>query len=207
MVWNQHSLKPLEVLNSAFSVLTQWRNVQDQTFDHFLGYKTQEDSAEHWCLPPVNSVKVNSDATIFEETNCFSHAFFVHDHEARLVEARSKYKRESPSPELAEEVGIREVLSWDKDAVHTQVMIESNCLAIVRAIQSSFLCYSYLGEVINKCRRLFTSLNIKFSFAKQSAKEVAHYLARYSCPVADRIWTVGDVHSNFKVVLSNDLIC
>lgn len=55
-----------------------------------LGYMSHKDGDEHWCLPQPNSVKVDSDTSIFEESNYCNHAFAVRNHEGRLVEARSK---------------------------------------------------------------------------------------------------------------------
>ena len=115
LIWNQRSLNISEVVESAYSVLNQWRSVQDHTFDRFLGYMSHEDGDEHWHLPQPNSVKVNTDAAIFEDLNCYSHAFVVRNHEGRLVEARSRGLHGRPNPELAEVLGIREALSWVKN--------------------------------------------------------------------------------------------
>lgn len=35
IVWNQRSLEATEVVESAKSVLNQWRNVHDKSFDYF----------------------------------------------------------------------------------------------------------------------------------------------------------------------------
>ena len=114
----------------------------------------------------------------------------------------------SPSAELAEAMGIREALSWVKNQNLSNVVLESDCLQIVQAIRSSFLCFSLLGRVVKECRVLLTSLknkNVKFRFVKRSANKVAHFLARNTCSVADRVWRVGDVHSDFHDILLNDL--
>lgn len=50
VVWKQHSVDSKEVVESAKSALNQWRYVQDKTFDHYLGYVTQDDGDEHWHL-------------------------------------------------------------------------------------------------------------------------------------------------------------
>ena len=42
-------------------------------------------------------------------------------------------------------------------------------------------------------------------FVKRSANRVAHYLARYSCSVADRRWKEGEAHPEFISVMLNDL--
>ena len=43
LVWNQRSLEITEVVESAYSILNQWKSVQDRTFDQFMGYMTQND--------------------------------------------------------------------------------------------------------------------------------------------------------------------
>lgn len=47
--------------------------------------------------------------------------------------------------------------------------------------------------------------NILLRFVKWSANAVAHYLARHSSLVVDRIWEVGDVHLDLYAIFCNDL--
>lgn len=89
LIWNQRSMEPSEVVISANSVLNQWKSVQDRTFDRFLGYISQDDGDEHWHPPLTNSVKVNSDAAIFKDSNCYSYAIISRNHRGELIEARS----------------------------------------------------------------------------------------------------------------------
>lgn len=90
LIWNQRSVGNLEIVNAALSTLNQWRFVQDNFFDSFLGYMLKEDDLEQWQAPMINSVKVNVDAALFEEPYRFSHAMVVRDHRGNLVEASSK---------------------------------------------------------------------------------------------------------------------
>ena len=192
------------MLNSAYSILNQWRSVQDRTFDRFMGYMTPEDGNEHRNKPPVNSIKINMDAAIFEKTNSYSFAWIARNHGGSLVEARSTCLRGTPNPELAEVMGIREALSWVMSKDQKNVIIESDCLQMVQAIRSFFSCLPYLGRVVQDCRTLLTNLsskNVMFRFVKRSANKVAHFLARDSCSIANHICRVGDVHSNFQLVL------
>lgn len=51
LVWNQRSIGVTEVVESAKSILDQWKSVQDKSFDIFLGFMTRDDGHEHWCVP------------------------------------------------------------------------------------------------------------------------------------------------------------
>lgn len=68
LVCNQHSLGYSEIVESRLSVLNQWYSGQDRTYDPFMGYMSQDDGEEHRSLPLFNSVKVNSDVALFEES-------------------------------------------------------------------------------------------------------------------------------------------
>ncbi|XP_074351532.1 uncharacterized protein LOC141690650 [Apium graveolens] len=138
---------------------------------------SQEDGDEHWCLPKINTIKVNFDAAIFEKSGCNSFAFIARDHEGGLVEARSKCQRGSPKPERVKAIGIHGAPSWVKNKDLCDDVIESDCLQIVQAIRSSIKCFSNVGSVINECRVLLASFkykNIMFRFVKRSANKVAH---------------------------------
>lgn len=161
LVWNQSSLEPSEVVQSACSTLNQWKCVQDRTFDRFLGHMSQEDGAEHWSLPMPGSVKINSDAATLDDSNLFSYAYVIRNHDGGMIEARSRCLRGRPGAELADAIGIREALSWLKNEDLRNVVVESNCLQVIQTTRSSFLCHSYLGRVIQECRDLLTSLQPK----------------------------------------------
>ncbi|KAL8100419.1 hypothetical protein AgCh_032616 [Apium graveolens] len=208
LVWNQKCLDVSEVLVSALSVLNQWRFVQDKHFDNFLSFINQEDGREQWQLPSLNRVKVNTDAAIFENPSRFSYALIVRDHMGNLVEAQSECCQGLASPELAEAVGIREALSWVKNERRKDVIVETDCLMLVQWIRSSYITRSYVGRVVDECRRLLAGLqnqNTVLRFIKRSANGVAHYLARYSSSIADRRCWMGNVHPDFHNVLCNDL--
>lgn len=60
---------------------------KDNTSGHYLGLMNPIDGDEHWVCPTGDTIKVNSDAAIFEASNCFSYAFVVRDSAGKLIEA------------------------------------------------------------------------------------------------------------------------
>lgn len=132
LVWNQTCLAVPEVLNMALSVLNQWYFVHDKTFDHTLWLLNPEDGQVKWQVLSLNRVKVNTNAALFNNPNRFSHAQFIRDHNGKLIEAMSKCCLGSVSPELAEVMGIQEAPSWVKNARSSDVVVESDFLALVQ---------------------------------------------------------------------------
>ena len=93
-----------------------------------MAYMNQDDGDEHWHTHMFSRVKINADTSIFDDTNCYSHAFVVRNGEGKLIEARSKCLKGQPNPDLAKALGVREVLSWVKDNNCNEAIVESDCL-------------------------------------------------------------------------------
>ncbi|KAK1361560.1 protein PIGMENT DEFECTIVE 338, chloroplastic [Heracleum sosnowskyi] len=124
----------------AFKIELSAISVQDRTFSHLMSFMTQEDGVERWHKPTVNSIKINTDAAIFEEFNRFSFAVIVCDHAGILIEAMSKCKEGQVTPILAEAVGVKEALSWIITKVngHGRNLIVSENFHVLRSTHVSF---------------------------------------------------------------------
>ncbi|XP_074327365.1 uncharacterized protein LOC141665282 [Apium graveolens] len=107
-------LDPEELVKSATLSLNQWRIAQDKTFDNYLGFMTLADRNEHWQLPPEGTIKVNTDAAYFAESNTYAYAMVARDHIGSLLEAKTAGKHGHIDPMMAEALSIREALSWIK---------------------------------------------------------------------------------------------
>lgn len=208
IVWNQKSSEVTEVVNSAILVLNQWQSAQDRSFDHSLGFMTPSDGEEHWQLPQMNMIKVNTDAALFEESGHFSFSILARDHEGSMLEAKACCKQGSVSPEFAKAIGVREALSWIKSKNWSQVIVETDCLVVVQAIRSSYASLSYFGRVIDECKQHLIDLrgrHVILNFIKRSANTVAHFLARSTSSLADLSWNRENVSPGLMRVMLNDL--
>ncbi|XP_074342398.1 uncharacterized protein LOC141679917 [Apium graveolens] len=208
IVWNQKGAEFVEVVASATQFLDHWKNAQDRSYDSSFGFMTLNDGEVHWKPPHEGTIKVNTDAALFEDSNCYAYAIVARDHEGKLVEAVSSCRQGRVDPELAEAIGIREALSWIKAKAWPSVILETDCLTVTQAIRCSSINLSYLGRVIDECKRLLTELvnrEVVLKFVKRSANNVAHYIARHSSSLADRVLRGEDVPPDFIHVLFNDL--
>ncbi|XP_074324121.1 uncharacterized protein LOC141661039 [Apium graveolens] len=208
LVWNNKGMVVSEIVESAVSILSQWHSAQDKFFDPSLGFMTHIDGDEHWCVPNDNMIKVNTDAAIFDNSQCFSFSAVARDHEGGLIEAISRCEGGQLASEVVEALGIKEALSWIKRKSWMEVVVETDSLVCVQAIRSGSVMLSYFGRVIAQCKQLPEELkdrNVSLKFVKRSANKVTHYLARHTCVISDRVWRVDNIHSEFIDVLSNDL--
>lgn len=99
------------------------------------------------------------------------------------MEAFSRCAYGSVSPVMAETIGIREALiNWVQ--ARRGVVVETNCLAAIYAIRSSAIKLSYLGRIIEDCKKLLIELKeheVSLVLVRRSANKVAQFLARDGC--------------------------
>lgn len=76
---------------------------------------------------------------------------------------------------------------------------------VVEAIRSSIQICSAFGLLIDDCKRLLSSLhNVFLCFVKRSSNHAAHYIARISRLLADRVITETCAPSKLFSVLMSD---
>ena len=85
----------------------------------------------------------------------------------------------SMNPALAETLSCREALRWLKELDMDNVLVEMDCLGLHLAITDSSFDATSHGVIIQDCLDLLSNFDNKnFCFARRSANQLAHLLAR-----------------------------
>ncbi|XP_074342100.1 uncharacterized protein LOC141679517 [Apium graveolens] len=147
LVWNQKFSTPNRVVAAAKQFLTQWKLSQSRSNVALNQPQVEGDGASSWVRPQTNSVKVSTDAAIFEDRESVGFGLVARDSEGGLLEAKALVHHELLSPMLA--------LSWIDRMQWNNVTLESDCLAVVQAIRSKAPMRARFGGVIKECRELF----------------------------------------------------
>uniref|UniRef100_A0A803NT92 RNase H type-1 domain-containing protein n=1 Tax=Cannabis sativa TaxID=3483 RepID=A0A803NT92_CANSA len=193
-----------DVVAFANLSLDQWIKAQGKGNLPLLSPLKEGDGAEQW-IKPSSGIKLNVDAAIFASS--FKHGFgcVVRNSDGDLVSVFAGIKDGSVAPELAESIGIREALSWLKDNAYTRAIIETDSLVCVEAIRSEETLVSAFGLVVDDCKNILKNLfNVSISFVKRSANCAAHYVARHSVTLAERMFPINSVPLNFMSILESD---
>uniref|UniRef100_A0A803NGP8 RNase H type-1 domain-containing protein n=1 Tax=Cannabis sativa TaxID=3483 RepID=A0A803NGP8_CANSA len=193
-VWKKKKVSALDIVASAKNYLNQWRNAQNFQIETPCPDLQKGDGAEHWTCPPVNSVKINIDAAIFEIEARSGMGVVARDDKGTFLEGFTKIYSEKLDPPLAETLSMREALSWLMNKNWQQVFLETDCLTVVKAIRSHVEMLSCFGIVIRDCRCLLKELkNVSLCFVKRLANMVVHSLARASICYLDRMFSLENV--------------
>ncbi|KAM6576060.1 hypothetical protein CsatB_027897 [Cannabis sativa] len=178
--WNHKSRSALEVVKSAKHVLGQWKITKFES-PNALFAMGDISKSNCWRKPDEYTVKVNVDGATFEAHQKFGFGCVARDHHGKLIEAISESRWGCVSAEIAEVIGIKEALSWIKRKGWDRVVVESDALVVVQAINSSVHMPSQFGLLVEDCRTIVASLNnVLISYVNRSANRAAHCVARAS---------------------------
>ncbi|KAM6582269.1 hypothetical protein CsatB_009271 [Cannabis sativa] len=205
-LWSNKTTTVLEVLRSARTNLGNWQNAQSNGLFPLLNVNIGN-GKEHWTKPFLTKFKINVDGAIFERETRFGFGFLARDLAGRLIHAGCGSKLGAVSPEIAEAVGMKEVLSWIKRMNIADVEVETDSLVTVQAINGLVQMPSQFGLIVQDCRLLLSELqNVFISFVKRSANRAAHCLARQSCFMSDCMFDEFSAPSNLISIVRDDLI-
>ncbi|KAM6585124.1 hypothetical protein CsatB_012126 [Cannabis sativa] len=204
LIWQQRSRSVKDVVNFANSSLDQWLKAQGKGKIPLLSPLKDGDGAELWLKPSIG-IKLNVDAAIFESSSKHGFGCVVRDTEGTLTAAFAGVKTGSVSPELAEAMGIREALSWLKNHPFSQAIVETDSLVCAEAIRSAEVFASSFGSVVDDCKKILESLsNVSLLFVKRSVNCAAHFVARHSISLAERMFSINSVPTDLMSILESD---
>ncbi|KAM6565866.1 hypothetical protein CsatA_024994 [Cannabis sativa] len=204
LVWKNRVRSVKDVVTFAKSSLDQWLNAQGKGNIPSMSPFKVGDGTEQW-VKPVSGIKLNVDAAIFDSLHKHGYGCVIRDHTGGLVSVLAGVFSGSVAPELAEIMGIREALSWLKDRPFSQAVIETDSLVCADAIRSAEAFVSAFGLLVDECKNSLNCLsNVSIVFVKRSANRAAHFVARHSVSLADRMFPINSVPSDLLSILASD---
>ncbi|KAM6600830.1 hypothetical protein CsatA_020439 [Cannabis sativa] len=204
LVWQQRARSVSAVVSFATSSLDRWLNAQGKGNIPLLSPLKDGDGSERW-IKPISGIKLNVDAALFASLHKHGYGCVIRNPAGELISTFAGVKNGSVAPELAEIIGIREVLSWLKNNPFQSAVIETDSLVCAAAIRSAETLISAFGLVVDECKNSFNSLsNVSLVFVKRSANRAAHFIARHSVYLAERMFPINSVPSDLLSILASN---
>lgn len=160
----------------------------------------------HWTPPFSGFYKLNVDAAGPIEGDKWGIGVVVRDYEGVVVGASSWQVVSLPDSEVAEALAMQKGLEFAKDMSFLNLIVESDALNVVSALNAHQQSSNYVGSIIRDCigfKGSFRSLN--FLHIRREANQAAHYLAKYALKNLDCIW-VEETPPCISAVLAFDLL-
>lgn len=107
----------------------------------------------------------------------------------------------------AEEVGIMEALPWTDDFPAHAIVVESDPLQGINAINKENVNLLEQGDVIEQCRNILRrKVGISVVYVKKRANKMAHRLARIPCELNSFIISSSTSTILLETILSDILL-
>jgi hypothetical protein len=121
----------------------------------------------------------NSDAALFEASNCMGAGVVMHDH--TCLAACWQHIDGLQTPEYAGALALCRAVQLALDHGRTRAIFASDCLPLVQRLDSGSLDRSSIGLVVSSIKHMVKDFaSVSFCHVKRVLNEAAHLLAR-SC--------------------------
>jgi len=107
-----------------------------------------------WTAPPPGIIKINVDAALFRETNESATALVARDEFGTVLEWRSHRCRGHPLAVEVEALAVLKAVEMAIDRGWKRVMIESDNLLIIHALNRNEEDFSSVGNIVHECHSL-----------------------------------------------------
>lgn len=207
-VWENKEITPDVAIDWSSKQVLDWREMQKRRSQaHKQSLQPTVKPGTKWVPPPLDTYKINVDASVFEDQDYFSVGMVLRDHLGQFVRGRVLRFAGHVDVLEAELVGILEALHWSKSFAGRIGKIESDSQQGVRAINSKLHNHLEVGHVVDQCRLLVgTEIGVSVDFIKRQANKVAHVLARIPCTQNSFIDFMSPPLCVLETILSDVLI-
>ncbi|XP_030969974.1 uncharacterized protein LOC115990267 [Quercus lobata] len=132
-----------------------------------------------WVPPPQGWFKANVDGAIFKESNKAGIGVVVRDSQGWVLAALTEKVDGVQDAEVIEALAIRRAIRFAIETSFNCVIIESDSLSVVKAIQDTAEPTCHIGNIIEDVKLLSKTMkSCEFHHTKREANQVAHTLAR-----------------------------
>jgi hypothetical protein len=163
-------------------------------------------STAKWTSPPVGTVLLNVDATIFSDTRRMGAGVVARDHTGAFLAGLGERYDNVVIPEVAEALAVCRAVSFAQEESFTKIIIGTDCLSVTQRLRSAETDRSLLGPVIEDIKSMSrTFVSCEFRHVYRVLNVVAHQLARSSESYVSRVWR-GVPPSFIQEAICNDYL-
>ena len=169
--------KPGELLEWSASFLRDYRNA-------CAGVKQEQAGARQsrWSPPPIDVVAISVDAAVRAENRRVGLGIMARDSKGVVLGAETTVLHLGLSPQVAEASAVFHGMLFALDKGWSRIVIQSDCMEVISAIQKRGARATELGTVLNDIFILVSRFeNISFIFHPRGCNKAAHVLASYAC--------------------------
>lgn len=207
-IFEGKNMTPAFVMDWSTKQIAEWRSVNKITGLVPADMRDSERQEIHrWQPPQVGKFKVNVDASVFAGQNSFAVGMVLRNWQGHYISGKTMRFADNVKVMEAEMVGILETLTWLEVLPAPEVIIESDSLMAVNAINKDHTNLLEQGNMVQHCRTLMRERGgVSLEFVRKRANKVAHKMARIPCELDSFIVNSSPPLFLLETILSDTLI-
>ena len=147
-----------------------------------------------WHPPNQSWFKLNFDAAIFKEQNSSGFGAMIRNNQGEVMAAMATKGPSVSCSEEAETLACRKALEFAIDAGFSELIVEGDNINVMRAVSSSTMNFSMLGNVIADIHCILCGLRgLSISCVKRDGNWVAHVLAKFAKGLDEDMYWMEEV--------------
>ena len=133
-------------------------------------------------------------------------SLIIHAHKGKFLATKVVCDRGLVGALVVEALNCRKALQWLKENGFHKVIVESDSLLLVSAVNISACYSSPIGLIFHDCKELFQVIpDSSLFFARRSTKRVVHILSRVTGSLSGYGKWVQNPPSFIRVVISSEM--
>lgn len=185
-IWEDKWVPPDMAVEWSLKHIKEWRNAVSVV----QGVKVNTRNPSHacnqddikWKHPDAGHLKLNVDASVFMDSGSFSIGMVLRDHNGLFLKGKTMRFPGNVQVFEAEAVGVHEALLEAASSVSQPLIIETDSLMVVQALQKRRQYQTEVGSTLEACQDILASkTSFRISHVRKLANKAAHLLARVPC--------------------------
>lgn len=146
-----------------------------------------------WKPPPNSVFKLNFDAAVFVEAKRTGFGAIIRNDKGKVMAAMSAGGPPVSSSEEAELLACRKAVEFATGFGFSELVIEGDNSNVMRALSSSLVDLSLLGNMVDNVRHLVHGMHwVTFSYIRRGGNRVAHALAQHARNISEDVFWMED---------------
>ncbi|KAL5556985.1 hypothetical protein UlMin_039221 [Ulmus minor] len=165
----------------------------------------KQGACKPWQAPIFGWVKVNSDAAWYSKQKKFGMGAIIRDFTGKVLGSVATPISASVSVAVAEAWAIERGAAFAKQLGFSAVVLESDCLAVIKALDLRTANGSEINYVFESIYEICNDFNLyKFSHTPRMGNQVAHSLARLALSLEnEQIWSMSTLECINRCVIAD----
>ncbi|KAL8114918.1 hypothetical protein AgCh_021666 [Apium graveolens] len=179
-IFESKNISPGVVISWSKKEVEEWKSANKRNMNMQGTGENRTMNEFNWKPPEADQLKINVDASVVAGQNSFTIGMIIRNQQGHYIAGKTMRFAGGVSVEEAELTGILEAILWSQEVAHGHVIVESDSLISVKAVNQGHDSVLEFGDLVQQWQKLLRSNGrIYFSHIKKQANKVAHTLVRF----------------------------